>query len=469
MARKRATVPLAGQGKRTGVQVFSSQDAVVPVSLSEMNQAMDAAFDNAASPPQGKENGFGSEKERKEVVDVSVVNKRAKIRWSLESTRTARGSDDEEEMELSTIYVKKKLGLVRDPTGRGSLSPSELSRVSTAPPSVITQPEQARHAWEPTSPLEQTQDYNTQEEDDFVAPPPDSPIQEDDNDDLMVPPPDCMDDDENEDPEEYEMPQLNSSPVDFPTPLDDDDQKVMDDDDDDDDDREGLGFQMADNDPTTPVDSSAQEQVRERKRKSPTAERTSKAKKPKAIPQSSDSSDAISIQPKKPRGRKARMRTAVFSPKGHQSGPLEYTAIPVTNSKDTPPKGLRRSNRTHVPPLQFWKNEGPQYVPNNFDLDRLHGGLRDSLHTFPVVAAYTKALPTPYKKPKPRHYVAPSTKEKASKRLKHAANPARAIEEEYDSSKLRKKYEIIKRDTANIWDDFLEENKEMSMCCVTVR
>ena len=347
--------------------------------------------------------------------------------------------------------------------------------------------EQARHAQEDAASSAPTmaqatpeEDNNSQPED---VPPPDSPmnhpVDDDDDDDLMVPPPDSPQHEDEEVPT-----QTDATPVDFPTQFEDDD---------DDDDREGVGFEMAEDnvetparddtpatesDPETPAPSqdsrsrkkNTKKRGKEQQEESSSDEETpevksKKKKKAKKKPQpkkaSRDKTPAEVV--KKPRKKKKKnQRYNPFQSKGMQAGPLEYDTVPVTDEKETPEKrkGLRNSKRTRIPPLAFWKNETAVLAPNDFDDEEMVG----TVETMPIVSGYLKAQPTPYKPRKPREHVAPETTDRSTKKGKAVAKapPPNDADVEFDSKGLRKKFSVQDDDTAYVWDDNFEQSDHLS-------
>ena len=487
MARQRAVVA----GRRTGV--ILSQQARLGEGVVE---DPDAFFDSAQSPTTDKENG-----DNLGVVDDSTSDNvsqrpKKKIRFSLESSGQA---DDDNNNNNGKNDNDNDLSGFRHKLGRGSLSPSELSKVSTAPPSETRSSnnnnnnyeeeeeiEQARHAKEsdasPTMAQQQataTPDNSPPEDDDLAVPPPDSPMDDPLDDDLMVPPPDSPPH------EEEELPtQTDTTPVDFPTQSEDDD-----------DDREGVGFQMADDTISNDVDSPLAHEEDTPLRDPETPSQASRKKKntkkrSKKLPDSSEKETPAAViinkskkkskktqrKPrdktptvKKTRKKKKNQRYNPFQSKGMQAGPLEYDLVPVTDEKETTPehqKGLRRSKRSRISPLQFWKNETAVLAPNDFEDDKMVG----TVETMPIVSGYLKALPTPYKPRKPREYVAPAAMTTTTfdhRVTKKGTAPAplpvhAAADVEFDSRKLRKKFHYRDDDTAYVWDDNFEQSDNLS-------
>jgi centromere protein C len=442
------------RGRRTGV-IFSSQDdAPLRVDSDGMENA-DAFFESARTPP-----AIAVTRKEKE-------NRPQKhLRFSLDSHGTS-GSHG--------FFDKGALRRSQATRRREQWSPSELSKVSTAPPSV----DRTREAAVLEEDVEQTRkgdDLDDEEGADAVFEnrhAPGSPGAndlvvtndpfDDDGDDMIPdPPPDSPtpDDDLTQEDDHMEAPTQNES--DFPVDMDDDDDLV-------DDDNEGDGFQMAGSPvPETPDNALTERRLVEEKR---FEEKRLKKKRKEEIKlaamkafnaankssSEADSDDQDAKTPKrKTKGQKKKTsRNAVFSPKGIPTGPREYNAVPVSELKQSPPaeaKKWRRSRRARTKPLDFWKNERIVYGPNDFDDDEYVG-----VKNMPVPIAFSLAQPTPYKKRKAPVWI-DSDKAIALKKHRVAESSAVSIEEEpFDSSKLRKKYDYMNGQDANLWDDGTHE------------
>jgi centromere protein C len=412
------------RGKRTGIQIPESND-----------DDLDKVFAGATSPPATQD----GEADSVQYTVERSARKKKQLRFSIGPDDSSKNSTENENGGDVTRLVS---GLQR--ATRQSLSPSELSKVSTAPPSLdrstVTQ-------------FDEEEIGRTLQEhggdDDFspllkakigedIA---DLPITQDDMDDDLIPPaPDDNSDTEDENPD-FLSPK---TPARSPAPVEKrpgQSSPALDDTDDEDD---GVGFQMADDDHQTPMLST--------KGSSMSSREEEKKKKKKKQKSASDETTEVHEPLRK---QKKKLKNRTFSPKGMQSGPLTYKhVVPVTDPKDEPEEGLRRSKRMRIAPLAFWKNEGADYVPNDFDDD-----LVDGLETMPVVKAYRIAEKTPYKKRKVpvANHQEQNTKAKKSVSSK-AAMPAEA---EFDSSKLKKKYKYIDSDTAYVWDDCYERADDL--------
>jgi centromere protein C len=195
-----------------------------------------------------------------------------------------------------------------------------------------------------------------------------------------------------------------------------------------------------------------------------TAAKAKKRKeKDKASAAKNDKKEVIHKKVMKSKKRKAS-QTKAFNSKGIQSGPIEHRIVPISDIKPSTPddRSLRRSQRARIQPLQWWKNERLEYGPNP-DLD-------DS--DVPVAKAVAYAEPTPYKERRiPSRAIATLSAKKANKTTtlsneKNVVDDDRNIdvEEPYDSTKIRRKYQYIDGEAAAIWDDVIEEPSDERKC-----
>ena len=92
---------------------------------------------------------------------------------------------------------------------------------------------------------------------------------------------------------------------------------------------------------------------------------------------------AVSVQRKKPR---ANGKKKAFSPKGIQSGQLQFRAIPITDAEDTP---YRYPKRTRFKPLAYWKGEKVDWGRNDFPEEMQQNGLLNMA----VPKSYKKVVP----------------------------------------------------------------------------
>lgn len=427
------------RGKRTGIQIPESNG----------EDDMDRMFEGVSSPPAANDGNDGTGSVEYLVTEERSTRKKKKLRFSLDTEASSRDADGDR-----TDVTRLVSGLQR--AGRQSLSPSELSKVSTAPPSFDRST--LAHFDEEDEEIGRALQEQRGDDDEF------SPLlkakigedilelpitQEDmDGDDMVPPAPDDNTDTEEENPDFF-SPKTPSRSV---APAEQTPGEVLTatanlEDTDDEDDKEGDGFQLSENNHQTPEPSTQSSSESSRKE----VKQKKKNKNGKAAPE--ESSVREGFKPlKKP---KKKLKNSTFSPKGTQSGPLTYKHIvPVTDPKDEAATGLRRSQRMRIAPLAFWKNEGADYVPNDFDDE-----LIDGLETMPVVKAFRVAEKTPYKK---RNAPVSHHQDQQKKSKKSVSSKASKAEEtEFDTSKLKKKYKYNEKDTAFVWDDCYERAEEL--------
>jgi centromere protein C len=481
-----------GKGKRTGIIVSSQQD----VPLKDGMEDVEAVFAAVQSPEPVAVASPGKENSTDETVKKKAVKAKKSIRFSLPGTTTTTAIGDQDTVassSSSTTTPGKLPGIMKKFLSMGqrsSLSPSELSRVSTAPPSMdrstVTQFDEEEEEEEEEEDIEEVrkaQEKSSEEyanvahrrsigspdafpmdvdpgmDDDF---PPADDV-EDDGDALVPPaPPDSPDADDLE-TEEVEEVEESATDVAFPAELDPDT---------DDDDKEGDGFNMPDDpDPETPA--SVREERRQDAEK--VAEKKLKKKKGtktrKLVDTSMEEEDeAPKSVPRKTKKQKKKFATNPFTPKGMPSGPREYEAVPVSDLKDSPKEGqehLRRSKRARMTPLEYWRNEHIIYGPND-ELDA-----SDSLANMPVPKQISKALPTPYKMRKFTHRAAPAEKSGKSQNNNASKDYPSLEDEPFDSTKLRRKQDYMEAEDGNMWDEAAEESTSQSTffviptcCCI---
>jgi centromere protein C len=421
----------AHRGKRTGI-VFGEKGAIpVKDGMEDMNK-----FWDAAKTPDEK---VVVEKKKKALKPQNASTRtevpKHKPRFSLPGQVQDEGDDDDK----AANKARRILSRVSKTNKEQELewSPSELSRVSTAPPtpaSVVTQheedempysPLEAQHEEDqtPLSPPEEVRTSPGEEHEEAVLPqasnsptedtfpsttdePEDDQFPVDDYDDMVPPPP----------PEE-EGADLSLPTEDVPK----DDVEFPDVDDDDDDDKEGEGFAIV-HDPETPesvrTERVQQEKERERKKKA--------RRKEKDVASVADTT----VQSKKP--KRSKKKVTYSSPMGYPAGNREYEFVPVSDFKESPKdKNVRRSRRARTKPLAFWKNERPFYEAHNET-----GILGEAMGNMPVVTAFIAAQPTPYKKRKVTAVASTSNKKKKS--AKQAGGVVEVEDTPFDTKKLRK-------------------------------
>jgi hypothetical protein len=155
-----------------------------------------------------------------------------------------------------------------------------------------------------------------------------------------------------------------------------------------------------------------------------------------------------SVKTPAPRKKGKKREKTLFSPLGYPVGPREMKPVPVSDFKDTPPKGVRRSNRTQVAPLAFWKNERPLFGPHDED-----GELGEEMGCMPVVKSVLVAEATPRKQRKAVAFAAGTNR---------PTRGADVDEKPFNASKLRKKFKIIEEEKALMWDDEMDAASSMS-------
>jgi centromere protein C len=446
------------RGKRTGA-VIATQAVT---RKDDGFEDEDAMFDAVASPDPSKASTSSKKK------STDVVSKRSSrlVRFSLESKAA---EDNEASAAQPTKQVAAQSAarkMITEP--RESLSPSDISRASTAPPlpkqpeedepeqELVTQPEDSQRDVDDT-------DFPTQDDDeegdDLIPPaPPESPEEDDRNENI----PQDDDDDDEEDHVARQSRTSGDSHDNIPQPDDDDF-----DDDDDDDNKEGDGFEMASDDPETPASVRQQRKAeqdaakKKKKKKGAARDDESKSKKSKKKKRSKDDSDEGTVPRKKTKKKKFNPYSTTFSPKGNP-GPREFTTVPISDMKDVredDEKGVRRSKRTHIRPLEYWRGERVIYGPNDeFDNDNY-----DSLVNMPVPKAISRPEPTPYKKPR-RPEMKPKVVNDKKKKTQSASTLVSDDMEPFDNSKIRKKYPgmVSDGDEAYLWDEVMEEGTHMS-------
>jgi len=461
MARLRATTNqnkrrVEATGKRTGVSILSQEIQVQPNGFEDP----DAFFSQARSP------SF-TEKE----------NPRNQIK----TTRFSVGSlqQHQDDVSTSTGQTKRMMGRIK-----GLTSPSELSRVSTAPasPESVARQKQ-QHREDPIvdspgpimndddeyddeieeqvrqqSPIADEREEEEEEQQPLI---PEATKDDDDTvngessiveDDFMPPrPPDSPERDD-----ESEIPTRTDNHADIPTQMSADEEGV-------DEDEDGPGYSM----PSSKTPESAKiirKEKKESKKKDKVSNKNESKKRKKAANETMSDDDSEQKPKKKiiaQRNKKSRYAT-YFSPKGIPL-PMEYESVPVDRLRNTQEvevngKPCRRSKRARCSPLAFWKNEKLEYGPND-DLDAT-----SDLARMPIPKAVIKAKETPYKPRTVRPRVVSAS---AKKKTKAASVP---VEEapmlKFDSRKLRKKYEYVDDEQAVLWDEDTEESQKMSKCTI---
>ena len=453
----------------------------------------DAAFDAAHSP------GSSTEETAKKA-SVGKKKSRTSVRFSLDNAKSVAVVDE----SLTALEAPAKSVRTMIKGDRPSLSPSEISRASTAPPKPHKKEEEDKEDDEDEE-VEAEEQQETQEDLGTSSPQADGtpqevdeddnfPMTQDDNndddevDDLMPPAPDSP---EQDDPQEDEVPTSQESPASFPNPDDDSDvdHKSGKDgngfgDDDDDEDKDGDAYAMMDGDGTiTPEQQSRKSKSKKMKKRdessdddeSADAHKMAEAKKKKKDMKKRKADDlSETSSPRKKAKVKTKSRTKTTKtfganfPKGYAM-PREYTTVPVSDLKaprGSDEKALRRSQRAHMRPLEFWKGERITWGPYDEFSDN---PMYDSLVNMPVPKAIERAEPTPYKvrpsRPKKTESDEATKSSKPSKKSRAKGNGVVDMEP-FDNSKIRKKYPgmVFDGDEAFLWDEAIDEPSELSKC-----
>jgi centromere protein C len=482
MARASATV----RGKRSGV-LIENKRAAGENGLEDM----DAMFGAARTPTAGDKQNEDDEEDadQQDAANKRGTKQKKKKQMVQESPRQVRMSlpgvvdqDDEEEEEASVKSSKNLFQVVASVGKNVSWSPSDMSRVSTAPPTpkeseedeheedlLSTQPEQEESFLALSSPpTPQKEEEEVAQS--SVASPDAFPVteQDDDDDDLLPPNPpedDFMDMGDNS----QESPEQSLPTADTPQ-----DALNNDEDDHDDDDKEGSGFNMV-HDPETPM-TVREDRVREEKgklekeraefekQKEKERKKGKRGRPKKSHDESSEEEGTTPVRPQK--ANKKKNKTGfVFSPQGYATGPRDYEAVPVSDMIEPSPddKNVRRSKRARCLPLKYWKNE-----KQVFGAHEEGGVLGKAMGDMPVVTNVMKALPTPHKKRAVRIQI--SGTKKKGKGATYSSDEVVAGPEEvkpFDSRKIRKRYKVIDGESAPLWDDGADDSADLSKYSIT--
>lgn len=433
--------------------------------------------------------------------DKKMPAARKKSRDEESSQEDSLNNEDAE--RLTQDYVKKL-------KSTSLTSPSELSKVSTAPPTPFEEQEKARFAKEDDDEEDDEQvdtgappaedellTQPTHEDEEIVLPQaangdrkqpavldrPKSPeaeypemgIEEEENNDLAPPehsdnddnsfglePPDHSDDEP--DMQEDKKNALNKQGSDSdsdesgegdrpaapaPAAAGTSDSGGSDSDSD----KEGAGYNMV-HDPETPAS------LRKKRAKEERAALIKKREKERGDDsETDDESSTMRTPAPKQTKKKKKKRNVVFSPQGVPIANRAYERKPLDDfvpidSDDENNNGVRRSRRAKVKPLEYWRNERLEYGANNET-----GVLGEVMGDMPVVVGVIKAAKTPYKKRKPvaRKQADPTPKKKRRKQDEEEERP-------YDLSKVKKKYKVMDGEVAFLWDDLVDDPGDMSKC-----
>lgn len=472
----------AKRGTRTGVETNPAAE----------DESIEQWIESTKSPT--REDGDSPQKAKSPSAKNKAVAKKTKTpkqQVSMNLPGAAFGVDSEAEDDdrrdsLASAEAKNYSRKVTRNGARTSLtSPSDLSRVSTAPPTpkarrdlpdeedqpdlypaaedqeegsdienaLLTQEdEDDRRTSKETTIGKQAAGKGSSEksaleanDDDFG--PGDGDADSEEGDPLAPPVADDSTDDEKEAPQtEKDGTAKKSDNIDG---LDSDDEDQFDNDDNDD----GPGYNLV-HDPETP---DAVRAARAKKEKEDYEKLQAKKKKRKSDSDTDTEATDSSKTPKPKKSKKQKnkkQRSVVFSPQGIPIANRDYQMIPIGAFVENSPEeesGPRRSKRARVKPLEYWRGEKMQLGPHEED-----GELAEAFGNMPVVKEIQKANPTPYKKKKATNNGG------GNKKTKSGFSKGTFEEEEFDSRKLRRKYKFIDGEDAYLWDDSNEDTGDQS-------
>jgi hypothetical protein len=461
-------------GRRTGLKLPTAKSTFISDDgLENAEQLFDAAVIVEESPNASLDGSSGKDIDTTsilaETAAIGSKKPKIKVRFSL-GEDVADQFDPTGNVAMKPNHPVRKL-LIGKTGGRESIDTMDLSSVSTAP-SITSRTnkndendvEAARRSQEEIeiaavvaaakkqSPLHKPiavqdspinaeapaiDDFDDDDDDDLIPPPPpDSPHRDDGDEELLTQP----GGDDNVD-----ISNIN------------------------DDDNDGPGFEMnddkSDDDESTGDVAINEQRRRKEKLMEKLSEKSSIAKgkkkkvtKVQTIHDESDREEAVKLKRKSK--KKINPYSTHFSPKGIP-GPRSYTQIPLSDLKADPPledANCRRSKRVRVPPLEFWRGEKPIFGGNDF------GDEYDGVKNMPVVIGIAKPDPTPYKKRKVVPTVSANKMKKGSKRRGESADATAIIgvEEQFDSTDLRKKLAVNDGKVAHLWDERFQETRGVS-------
>jgi centromere protein C len=482
MPRTRPSLPTKSlqnnmvRGKRTGRRIHATRVATNEDGLQNMEAFFDAQtieeVTEDAKPPAAKK-----KKRIRTPQTPKPKTPKASVRLSVgndNEDNDDEDDDDEDDMKdyqaaaLTQKYITKLKTSIT--------SPSELSKVSTAPPTPHER-EATRFAANDDDEKSDDDDDDallTQEKEELVVPqsaaetagakpqlldrvespePAFPPMDlEDvgikahsDDEDFDMGPPDQDDDDDDDD----DVPAPETEPEDKKPKASSKMESDTEDDDDKEDDKEGTNFHMV-HDPETPAS------VRQKRADEEKAALERKRGRTKKKRSDSDDDDEEEIQTPVRKIKKKKKRHVAFSPQGVPIANRSYKAVPVADLVEESPgeDGPRRSRRAKCKPLDYWKNEKFEYGAHHET-----GVLGEAMGDMPIVVNVVKAMPTPYKKRQ-------VTKNSSSKEQNgHNAVKRPAVEdnqEPFDTKRLRKKYKVVDGEIAHIWDDTADDSADLS-------
>jgi len=490
-------------GGRSGVVIEKTDDSNV-----------DGWFDSARSPEvNAKQNALeedSSVQNEKEAGKKTKPSKSKKVKTPKNQVRMSLGgpeADDSSREGRDSTSAKKYAAKLRRKGGTGVsfASPSDLSRVSTAAFSTRSEEKSdagedekidasSRSNQESDSDVENallTQDDQEEEElaveDDVIArqsargnvanlevasPEADFPAGEDDGEDDLGPPvlPNDFSNEDDKDegePKETKM-KANDNDIDG-LESNDENNDYGDQNDYGDDGDEGPGFNMV-HDPETPLTvreervKNEMQKIREERRKQ-RKENNLDSESEKDNDDEDEAGGDSKATPKVETSKKLKnkkKRAVLFSPKGIPIANRDYETVPIGALVEGSPQegGPRRSRRARVKPLEFWRGEKMEYGAHNE-----RGYIGKALGDMPVVTGIQKALNTPYKKRKPSK--TSSAPRKGSKKNGASNTGDGVTEEEFNSTKLRRRFKYHDGEEAYLWDDITDDTADQKVVAYT--
>ena len=471
----------AKPGTRTNV------DMDVPIDESNPDRWFDSARSPAEQVQEPKED---SKLPAKTPAKKKTRTPKQRVSMGLPGAKGDDVDDGDESSSVSTEgqYVKK---IYKSKTRTDSLmSPSNLSRVSTAAPSPRTEEKMSEDDHFPAE--DGSDDDNdeiekplyTQEgdEEDAAAQEEAAVSQQaaaksiNEKPDLRSPPDDFYAGNQDDDDDDDELgtdlcPPAHSSSEDEEEKVNDKDEAAkktgndiggLESDNEKDDDDDGPGFNMV-HDPETPEAVRAQ---RAREEKEKLKQQKKKKKSSDEDSENDQTEEGSKVTPKLKKGKKQKKkdkRHVTFSPKGIPAGPRSYDFVPIGALVENSPEddGPRRSRRAKVKPLEYWRGEKMEFGAHNEE-----GEFADAFGNMPVVKGIQKALPTPYKKRKQPPTNNNGKKKGGRKSTGSKGGGSVQEEEEFDSRKLRRKYKFLDGEKAFLWHDVEDDTEDLSKYCV---
>jgi centromere protein C len=497
MPRTRPSLPTKSlpktmvRGKRTGRRIHATRVAPNEDGLQNMEAFFDAQTNveetEDAKPP-------AAAKKKKRIRTTQTTKPRtpkASVRLSVgnddDSDDEDEDEDDMKEYQAEALTQKYIAKLKTHIT-----SPSELSKVSTAPPTphereatrfaandddheddeksddevLLTQEEkpEEEELVVPQSAAEtagaKPQLLDRVESPEPAFPPMDldnlDPQAHSDDDGFDMGPPDQDDDDDDDDGDDLPAPE--TEPEDKKPEASSKMESDTEDDDDKEDDKEGSNFNMV-HDPETPASVRKKRADEEKIALEWKRGRTKKKRSDSDVDDNNDNDDEVSemLTPVR-KMKKKKKRNVVFSPQGVPIANRSYKAVPVADLVEESPgeDGPRRSRRAKCKPLDYWKNEKFEYGAHHET-----GVLGEAMGDMPIVVNVVKAMPTPYKKREVTKNSSSSKQQNGRKAVKRPAIEDNQ-EEPFDTKRLRNKYKVVDGEIAHIWDDTADDSADLS-------